>query len=288
MDSIAIKTKICILATVVASLVLLVIFRPWAPSAPVPVDRNTSTPAPAMTPVAATPFASVTVLPPTAKAIQSHVIDGIVVSDNKAPPYPKDKRGQAEWAVQVTYAEILEQFNLRPEILAKIKDILAERFLTGIDARMEAGVQHLGIAEANQLVAQLNAESDGEIKALVDPTTYGKIAEMIANTPALGFARAIVTGSLQNPIRNVDQVLALSNIRMRNYYNNPNIQSDEISGIDPVTGLSAIDRTVIAQASQILNGAQLALLTHDLALQTHTYLITAQAEAEEYKIINKP
>lgn len=85
---------------------------------------------------------------------------------------------QQKAQIERRFKKLFGQMNLSPEQMEKFKKLLLDREATAMDSVMVAMQQGLNpmkdVAEIQKLVADSQAESDGQIKALLGDTAYGQ------------------------------------------------------------------------------------------------------------------
>lgn len=160
--------------------------------------------------------------------------------------------------IDQTYVPILSSFGLSNEVVAKLRDLLIERWMVSRDAI------ELGNPETNQtakaVLEEARAEVDRELANLVDPETGQKIKLMLQASYQLGGLSgglAETFAKLGAPLTPQQQyVLAVTDYQV---YFGPGSNPDggQSLPIDPSSGLNKLDREYLARLEGSLSVAQI-------------------------------
>jgi hypothetical protein len=162
-----------------------------------------------------------------------------------------------------TYVPILESFGLPANAVGKIRDLIIDRQRAEVDAIELARSNRDGVRIEAEALKQATGEIDREITDLAGPEIAPKIRRMVQASITLGrldvglketFAKAAAPLS---PLQQYE--LAVAEHEVYSPSINPDAANAISLPIDPVTGLSKLDRQYLARLQHSLSAAQLTI-----------------------------
>jgi hypothetical protein len=181
------------------------------------------------------------------------------------PEYAAFQQKEMRRGILQTFGEALSNFNLPPDQLVKLVDLMVENSNTvndSVTVARDMGLQP-GTPSYDEAMKRTSESIDQQIKAIIGPDGLDKLAEaqgvwayssQISNEyqPDFVLAGAALT---TDQARNLAQLL---------YENGPSkIPAAMNSKIDPETGLGMVDEQIILQAARFLSPAQIEILRAD-------------------------
>jgi hypothetical protein len=213
-----------------------------------------------------------------AGSVDASLADRLRRDDEAAAFWRKDERRM----VLAKYREVLEQMNLAPDALARLKDLLVARSEAPLDAREAARKE--GVADNAPEVAeasdQATADVDREIEQLLGGSDYARFQSLTVQAgyrnevqTQLGADLADAGASLSS-----DQTNSLAQI----YYeadNAPPATAADVPPADAEAGLTAVDEVVLARSARFLSPDQLKVLrAHRIERHRREATLGSQAE----------
>jgi len=245
----------------VAGLVLLGVFlsRQDETGVPVPVIRGTAWPAIAD---GEKQPASITLYPaaPNAKFVPRSVAElqrQKIVGNTR---FKRQIEADLFESIDQTYVPVLTSFGLSNEVVAKLRDLLIERFRVSRDAVELGFLENNRVAET--VLVDARAEVDREIASLVAPEIGQKINLMLQASPQLGGLSGGLAETFAKrgaPLTPQQQyTLAVTDYQVF-YGPGTNPDGGASLPIDPASGLNKLDREYLARLEGTLSLAQLAI-----------------------------
>jgi hypothetical protein len=191
----------------------------------------------------------------------------------KIPPVEPSLR-YAQRRVEAIYGDVLKSLRLSPDESQRIRELLAERWLTTKDAR--AVVDENRVLAADQRMAvvhEAEAAVDEQIRAAVGDATFQKVQAMLLASPFHEQVRTIYSSDMSfagSPLTS-DQAAALGGL-LYDTYGRDSRQKEGLRAewADPSIPLSVLDVEALKRAAAFLNRKQLEVLQADLELSTQS------------------
>jgi hypothetical protein len=175
--------------------------------------------------------------------------------------------------IERIYGDALSTLNLPQPQLEKVKYLFVERLEAAADAQTVVTADHTSSVRSLIQTREITeAKIDAELRATVDETFYNKIKHFLEAQVELSTIEVIYqpafaqAGAPLSPIQKV----ALADV-LHEIYNpgrNPDYKKMRDRAIDPITGLSVLDRTALVQVTGVLSRPQKKIFANQLAEKT--------------------